>query len=249
MTKTEDYEWFHLWYPRIVKALGLNVENDKAATELASSLCNRVPTAERLARSLIKGKTCYVLGAGPSLPEAYSMQATPPSALVVAADGAARLLMEMGSAPPHILVTDLDGGDDVIGWCARQSVMCVHAHGDNIESLRRFLPCLVKLRAKILLTTQNRPVDGVKNYYGFTDGDRAAWLCHHFGARNIRLVGMDLGRRIGRLSKPAGSKIFLARKIKKLSIAQELLVRLSQEADICTVPKSPQLPGIRVCEE
>ncbi|HNR59267.1 MAG TPA: DUF115 domain-containing protein, partial [Methanothrix sp.] len=59
--------------------------------------------------------------------------------------------------------------------------------GDNLAALREYVPKLTK----VLATTQAAPLEGVYNFGGFTDGDRAVFLARRFGAKEIRMVGFD----------------------------------------------------------
>ncbi|MEM0120769.1 MAG: 6-hydroxymethylpterin diphosphokinase MptE-like protein [Thermoprotei archaeon] len=236
-------EWMGEWYPRIVRTLGLNSEEDARAAVLLDELTDNFKTYEEEARRLIDGRTCFVFGAGPSLRASFG-RIRLEGFVSVAADGAARIFMEQGRPPPHVLVTDLDGGDDVIEWCARSgSILVVHAHGDNTNSLRRLIPTLLRLEAKLILTCQVGSFGKIKNFYGFTDGDRAAWFCHAMGARRIVLVGMDFGSRIGEYSKQASHPHPETKRV-KLRLGEELIARLAREAEVYTYSGSPKLEGI-----
>jgi hypothetical protein len=46
-------------------------------------------------------------------------------------------------------------------------------------------------RGRVVMTTQSSPFRQVRNYGGFTDGDRAVVLARHFGAQQIFLLGFD----------------------------------------------------------
>ncbi len=95
--------------------------------------------------------------------------------------------------------------------------MVVHAHGDNVNLLRKLVP---KMK-KCIGTTQVKPFHDIHNFGGFTDGDRAAFLASRFNAKNIVLVGMDFRDKIGRYSK---TRIKNEReKITKMYVGQELL--------------------------
>jgi hypothetical protein len=63
----------------------------------------------------------------------------------------------------------------------------VHAHGDNLEALESYVPLL----DRIIGTVQCRPPEGLYNFGGFTDGDRAVFLAREMGAASIELVGFD----------------------------------------------------------
>jgi uncharacterized Rossmann fold enzyme len=43
----------------------------------------------------------------------------------------------------------------------------------------------------MLGTTQSTPIEHVHNFGGFTDGDRSAYLCDHFGATSVILVAFN----------------------------------------------------------
>jgi uncharacterized Rossmann fold enzyme len=120
---------------------------------------------------------------------------------------------------PDLVVTDLDG--DVatdLEANERGSVLVVHAHGDNIPALRRFVP---SVKGRMVLTTQSTPFGPVRDFGGFTDGDRAVALAAHFGVRNVQLIGFDL-----RHPRPkAGSSLEI--KAKKLRWAECLIDQIA----------------------
>jgi Uncharacterized Rossmann fold enzyme len=90
---------------------------------------------------------------------------------------------------PDIIVTDMDGEiSSQINANNSGAVALLHAHGDNFEMIQRYAP---EFKGKIILTTQSTPDSTLSNYGGFTDGDRAACLAKHFGAKRIRLIGFD----------------------------------------------------------
>lgn len=106
---------------------------------------------------------------------------------VIAADGATTTLLKIGVVP-DIIVTDLDGTvPDIIAANEMGAIVVVHAHGDNMDALGRYVPKLTK----IIGTTQSKPFDDIHNFGGFTDGDRCAFLAAHFGASSIKLIGFD----------------------------------------------------------
>jgi uncharacterized Rossmann fold enzyme len=102
--------------------------------------------------------------------------------------------------------------------------MVVHAHGDNIDMIKKLVP---KFR-KVLGTTQVMPLENVHNFGGFTDGDRAVFLAEEFGAKNIVLVGMDLGNAIGKYSKEKVKDPEL--KKQKMKAGRRLLEALAQRS-------------------
>jgi uncharacterized Rossmann fold enzyme len=67
--------------------------------------------------------------------------------------------------------------------------VAVHAHGDNQAALAEHVPNCT--REQVLATTQAAPVGPVRNFGGFTDGDRAAFLADHLGASDLVFLGWD----------------------------------------------------------
>ena len=98
---------------------------------------------------------------------------------------------------PDIVVTDLDGNIEYLKKASEfNSIMIVHSHGDNINRL----PYAILFKY-CLGTTEDKPFGKIKNFGGFTDGDRCVFLANHFGASKIILIGMDFGIHIGKYSK------------------------------------------------
>ena len=138
---------------------------------------------------------------------------------IVAADGATTALLE-AMLLPDVIVTDLDGRvEDQIDANARGSTVFVHAHGDNVAALRRWVD---RFEGRVVGTCQGPPVPGVFNFGGFTDGDRAACIMHELGVRRMSLAGFDLERPS---EKPGGSQMVKSR---KLRWAERILSRLAE---------------------
>lgn len=208
-------------YARICKELLLDPNEDlRAARTLQYLLEKKEKTGTKKLSRLIKNRPVIIFGAGSSLEKKIKAllqrlrEKNRPT--LICADGAVSALLQEGITP-HIVVTDLDGNPHDLVRASRTAVMIVHAHGDNIPLLKRLVPKL----ANVIGTTQVRPIRGIRNFFGFTDGDRCVSLAAHFGAKKITLVGMDFGKTQGKYSKgrqkPAG-----ARKLKKLAIAKRL---------------------------
>jgi len=110
--------------------------------------------------------------------------------VVFAASNAATRLREHG-VDVDCMVTDLDKRPDTArALSAEGTPVVVHAHGDNVATLRTVVP---GLRSEAVVpTTQARPTGVVRNYGGFTDGDRAAFLADALGAGRLRFPGWAL---------------------------------------------------------
>jgi 2-amino-4-hydroxy-6-hydroxymethyldihydropteridine diphosphokinase len=116
--------------------------------------------------------------------------------------------------------------------------MIVHAHGDNINKL----PHAISFRYCIG-TTEDKPFGKIRNFGGFTDGDRCVFLANHFGASKIILIGMDFGIRIGKYSKVGTYNKSL--KLKKLKKGKSLLEWLAQKSNSDLYTTSQSIIGFK----
>lgn len=207
-------------YAEIVREFGYDRRLDReSAVILDAMIGNTIPDTEM--SGLISGRTVFIVGAGPSLDRSIPVLKRFSRTVMIAADTAARPLLRRGLVP-DIISSDLDGDETSLRECSRRgSIMAVHAHADNIARL--YLACGFE---KCLGTTQSRPYGTVRNFGGFTDGDRAVFLASHFGAENIVLFGMDYEGMIGRHSRTA--KPDIGTKLKKLEKSRQLLEWLSE---------------------
>ncbi|NOZ82526.1 MAG: DUF115 domain-containing protein [Euryarchaeota archaeon] len=207
-------EWLRI-YREICADFSISQEGDRrAACTLAELVRHRTPLSEL--ERLIAGQRVNVFGAGPSLERLSYL----PAGTAIACDGATSFLLEHGKVP-EVIVTDLDGRvEDVLEANKRGSVVVLHAHADNVEAIRSYAPLL----RNVVPTAQSEPPEGVYNFGGFTDGDRAVFLAHALGAREINLYGMDFGAEVGRYSFSEPSE----RKLRKLEWGQRL-VRMLEE--------------------
>ncbi|MDP2218087.1 MAG: DUF115 domain-containing protein [Methanolobus sp.] len=174
-------------YSRILEDMGFSRKEDERAALILSRLLDHSRTADvSVLHELIGEKNVLVCGNAPCLKEELgSVDAG--NHVVIAADGAAAVVLDFGVVP-DIIVTDLDGdvGKEIIAN-NRGSLMVVHAHGDNIDKLERYVPLL----HSIVGSTQSVPLKNVYNFGGFSDGDRCVFLAKEFGAAKIILIGFD----------------------------------------------------------
>ena len=219
-------------YREILKELNYSEKKDKESSIILNSILKKTNVNKKII-SLIKGKTVFVIGSGPSLASAIPKLKNYKKIVKIVADSSIKPLVANGIIP-DIIVTDLDGDIKTLEKIGKtNSIFVVHAHGDNIEKLdfaKKFKNCIG--------TTQSTPFDKIKNYGGFTDGDRGVFLANHFQAKKIILMGMDFGEQIGKYSetKKSDRKI----KIMKLRRGESLLKWLSSftKAELFTTSKS-----------
>jgi uncharacterized Rossmann fold enzyme len=198
----EDYKF-------IVTELGLDIDADIDSTKIVEKyLLEYFPTSrgnvlDKLG-NLLK-KPCLIAGAGPTLEQDFNdciEHEIIEKVTNIAVNGTCSLFYQL-RIRPQIVVTDLDGDWDAIVWAIKQgAVTLIHAHGDNLEIIKAFFKNFRKeLQSKFVWgSTQNDLKTDLFNFGGFTDGDRAIFLCFHFQTPLIGLIGFDFGEKIGKYS-------------------------------------------------
>ena len=188
------YTDFTAWepiYERILEDFGFDRTGDEEAARLLSHMLSEKNTASLSElKDTVSGKPVLVCGNAPGLRNEL-LKIDLSAFVIIAADGAAAVLMDMGRVP-EVICTDLDGNSEVdiekeILACSRGSIVLIHAHGDNMDKLEKYVP---RFR-RFIATTQARPFDQVYNFGGFSDGDRCVFVAREFGAKSIKLAGFD----------------------------------------------------------
>jgi len=191
-------------YSDILKEFKYSEKKDKESAILLNSILKKSDVNEKII-SLVKGKTVFVIGSGPSLSTAIPKLKNLKKSVKIAADSSVKPLVENGIIP-EIVITDLDGDENTLKKIAKtKSIFVVHAHGDNIKKIefsKKFKNCIG--------TTQSKPFSKIQNFGGFTDGDRGVFLANHYGAKKIVLFGMDFGDRVGKFSNTEKSVITIS---------------------------------------
>ena len=236
--KFDYYENFKEKYLQIIQKLGFDSDIDSLARDFLSSILDHKKQQYsydinnillKFTSTIQSVENIFIFGCGPSLEltlkgmidilgtKFYEKK------MIIAADGASRLLTEM-NIPITAIFTDLDG----INYedFNNTEFIIIHAHGDNIEKLQFFQKKILKFH-NVIGTTQVEPLDNMINSGGFTDGDRILYFLRSILSpkNKIFLVGMDFGKVIGKYSKPylTGNVEGGATKIKKLQFAVFLI--------------------------
>ena len=186
-----DFATWEPIYEEILEDLGFDREGDEKAARLLSGMLtgkNTVSLSEL--KDVISGKPVLVCGNAPGL-RAELLKTDLSAFVIIAADGAAAVLTAIGRVP-EVICTDLDGNseDDIekeIFDCEQGSIVLIHAHGDNMDKLEKYVP---RFR-RFIATTQAKPFDKIFNFGGFSDGDRCVFVARYFEAKCIRLTGFD----------------------------------------------------------
>ncbi len=237
-------EWFS-WYDEILEDFGFDrYADEESAIQLQKLLYNRGLSPKEIS---INGKV-IIFGAGPSLKENVLefKQLNTDKFTLICADGAVTALMEENIVP-DIVVTDLDGNiDDILKSNQDGAIMIVHAHGNNIENIKKFVPKI----NNIMGTTQSIPIKKVYNFGGFTDGDRSLFIAKELGAKCIILAGMDFGKIITRYSRPdIGKNLGNADSVKekKLNYAKKLVewMAVNEDVNIYNVSHGEKIIGVK----
>ena len=224
------------WYSNILKEFEYDEKKDKEAAIILNSILKR-STINNEILNLIKNKTVFVIGSGPSLSTAIPKLKNLKKSIKIAADSSVKPLVDNGIIP-DIVITDLDGDENSLKKIATKSIFVVHAHGDNINKLK-----FSKKFKKCIGTTQSKPFSKIQNFGGFTDGDRGVFLANHFGAKKIILFGMDFGERIGKYSNTKKSERTI--KLMKLNKGRSLLEWLSTITKSELFTTSRQIKGFK----
>ncbi len=237
-TPRVTYEDWEKWYTRIVRDFGFKVEEDRKAAEKLDVLLREkdVENTLKMLMNLFMGRCAIVYGCGPSLErnlEEIKKVGLEKTCLNVAADGATTALLKKG-IKPDLIVTDLDGKlEDIFYASSKGSIIAVHAHGDNIHLLDN----VRLLEGPVIGTTQVKPLGCIRNFFGFTDGDRAVFISEAMGSHTILLAGFDLGNKVGRFSKPDYRNDVSASpfKKKKLKYAKLLLEWFARNTEVTLI--------------
>ncbi len=213
----EFQDWEPL-YQQILMDFGYDrIKDEHSAEALSKLLKNRDEIDDSTLKKLLHSRSVYVFGAGPNLENDVQVDNFQQeyNGVIIAADGATSALVK-NDVIPDIIVTDLDGNiEDQIHANEQGALVIIHAHGDNLKYIKKWAP---KFPNKILGTTQSKPFKNIRNYGGFTDGDRAVFMAAHFKAKKIFLVAFDF-EEPGEYSFKSDFKI----KIKKLTWALGLI--------------------------
>jgi len=207
-----DFAAWEPIYEQILEDFGFDRTGDEEAARFLSQKLTEINTASLSElKDTVSGKPVLVCGNAPGLRNEL-LKIDLSSFVIIAADGAAAVLMDMDRVP-EVICTDLDGNSEVdiekeILACSRGSIVLIHAHGDNMDKLEKYVP---RFR-RFIATTQAKPFDQVYNFGGFSDGDRCVFVAKEFGAKRVRLAGFDF-------EDPLVNPI----KKKKLNWAKELI--------------------------
>lgn len=227
--KYEKYDltlnnWLTHWYPQICDYLDLDSQMDFTSLETILKEYSSNYSENNLKLKL-QDKDVFILAPGIYMEEEfdeYLQNKTSVEEILICIDGATSYAISKNIVP-DLIVTDFDGKiEDQISALEQGSILVVHSHGDNLNTLKKHFPNI--LTGNYIITTQINPLPGSSNFLGFTDGDRAVCLATIMSAKRVFLLGFDLSSSIGPYSKPSPiDPIRRERKMKKFEVAKSVI--------------------------
>ncbi|MFX1411044.1 MAG: 6-hydroxymethylpterin diphosphokinase MptE-like protein [Promethearchaeota archaeon] len=234
------YTDFKDWYFKIIETFQFNYKKDCRGRNYLSQILKKKGRKWDLEGLLVsfknllkKSNNILIYGCGPSLEPTVDIILKEigvnfvTNCINLAADGASVLLK---NKELHIdaIFSDLDGiTKEEFNY---PDFMIVHAHGDNIEKLKKFKNEILNFK-NIIGTTQVEPLKNLINPGGFTDGDRILYFLRTLlePKHKLFLIGMDFNNIIGKYSKLEMDKDQVGNsiKVKKLKIAIKLIIWLT----------------------
>ncbi|XRO77594.1 6-hydroxymethylpterin diphosphokinase MptE-like protein [Methanocaldococcus sp. 10A] len=233
-----DMKEWEIYYNKIIDDFGFDKSKDVESAVILNDIlekANKLPI-EKL-KDIIEGREVFIFGAGPSIKRHIKIiKEFRKNFPVIVADGACKAFLEEGIIP-DIIVSDLDGDLGALIECNKNgSIIVVHAHGDNIERIKEYVPKLKNIIGSCQIPNYKElNLKNVINFGGFTDGDRCCFLAYYFKAKKLILGGMDFGIYVTKYSRP-NIKNYIERgddiKIKKLKYAEKLINYLKDKIEI-----------------
>ncbi|OPY31979.1 MAG: 6-hydroxymethyl-7,8-dihydropterin pyrophosphokinase [Methanomassiliicoccales archaeon PtaU1.Bin124] len=211
-----DFQEWEPYYRQILLDFGYEGAMDQASAELLQAISTKLSLCDETCLRKRMGREVDICGNSPGLD--YELEEELLAGPVIAAGSATETLMDFGIVPDMIF-SDLDGYVEAeIEANANGAIAVILAHGDNMGLISKWAP---RFKGSVMLTCQCRPFGMLRNYGGFTDGDRAVMTARHLGVRTIRLHGFDFSNP---RSKPGSSAEI---KIKKLAWAKRIIYELN----------------------
>jgi len=178
-------DWLN-FYSQILSDFGFSAEKDEEAAKLMHTLGKEKLLDSSVLRERIEGKSVAIIGYALKEGEVEKVEEE-----VKITAGKAVLRCKL---IPDIHVTDMEEDPEILKKLEKKGcILVLHAHGDNMDRIRKVVPRI----GKFVGTTQSKPFNRMYNFGGFTDGDRAAILAKEMRASSISLYGFDFEKADG----------------------------------------------------
>ena len=109
-------------YSHIIKEFKYSEKKDRKSALILNSILEKSNVNEKIS-SLVKGKTVFVIGSGPSLSTAIPKLKNFKKSIKIAADSSIKPLLENGIIP-DIIITDLDGDEKSLKQMSKKINFC-----------------------------------------------------------------------------------------------------------------------------
>lgn len=213
-----DFEEWEPLYQEILDDFGFSRGKDEESARILEKITNKSKLIEISQLKSSIGREVTICGNGASLKN--DLEKNEVKGTLISAGPSTSVLLNNGLIP-DIFVTDLDGRpDEELEASALGSLGIIHAHGDNIPLIKKYVP---KFVGRILITTQSRPFNLLNNFGGFTDGDRAVMMVRSFNVNKITLIGFDFNNPIPKIGTDPRIKA------RKLMWAKKLIFEFNNE--------------------
>ena len=194
------------------------------------SVKNRQANLDALKEKLLAASKVVIVGA--SVKKIDFVNFDFENSIVIAADGSVGGVV--GLVNLACVVTDFDGNPHLDKVAKEGVTFVAHAHGDNRNRWRESLDkwsCLETPPDLILTHQVTESIDGMHNFGGFTDGDRAVCLAINLGVpiKKISLLGFSTTE-IGEWSGQTNPE----RKMEKLDWMLKILQIIGLEQQVAT---------------
>ena len=194
------------------------------------SVKNRQANLDALKEKLLAASKVVIVGA--SVKEIDFVNFDFENSIVIAADGSVGGVV--GLVNIACVVTDFHGNPHLDKVAKEGVTFVAHAHGDNRNRWRESLDkwsCLETPPDLILTHQVTESIDGMHNFGGFTDGDRAVCLAINLGVpiKKISLLGFSTTE-IGEWSGQTNPE----RKMEKLDWMLKILQIIGLEQQVAT---------------
>ena len=194
------------------------------------SVKNRQANLDALKEKLLAASKVVIVGA--SVKEIDFVNFDFENSIVIAADGSVGGVV--GLVNIACVVTDFDGNPHLDKVAKEGVTFVAHAHGDNRNRWRESLDKWSRLETppNLILTHQvTESINGMHNFGGFTDGDRAVCLAINLGVpiKKISLLGFSTTE-IGEWSGQTNPE----RKMEKLDWMLKILQIIGLEQQVAT---------------
>ncbi|MEF8907641.1 MAG: 6-hydroxymethylpterin diphosphokinase MptE-like protein [Haloarculaceae archaeon] len=181
-----NFETWEPVYEAILASFGFDRAADERARDRFAEIVGDRDPAD-LDGLAVEDSSVAIAGGAATLSDELD---TVENADTVFAAGASVSRLQEASLDVDCVVTDLDSAPEQAVALAREGTPVVaHAHGDNIPGVEEYGPRLAE--GALVPTTQAAPAGPVRNFGGFTDGDRAAFLADYLGAADFVFPGWD----------------------------------------------------------